>query len=187
VTEINASEAHPSPIHASSPRIDVFHSAPAAVKALLGVEQYVAASGLERPLLLLVKLRASYINGCSFCVDMHSKDARAAGESEQRLFAVPVWHETPFFTPRERAALAWTERVTSIALHGVPDAAFHAAREHFTERELVDLTMAIVAINAWNRMAVSFAAVPGSYQAPKGANATASNSQHLQRGTDAAE
>lgn len=145
-------------------RINVFESSPAAIKALFGLEQYVAGSALEPALYKLVKLRASYINGCSFCVDMHTREARAAGESEQRLYAVPVWKETPFYTPRERAALAWTETLTEIGRAGVSDELFRATREHFSEQEIVDLTMGIVAINAWNRLAVSFAAVPGSFQ-----------------------
>jgi AhpD family alkylhydroperoxidase len=129
---------------------------------MLGLEQYVRRSGLDRALDRLVKIRSSYLNGCSYCVDMHTKDARAAGETERRLYAVPVWRETPFFTPRERAALAWAESVTAIAATGVPDAAYEAARAHFTEEELVNLTMAVVAINGWNRLAVSFRAAPGT-------------------------
>jgi AhpD family alkylhydroperoxidase len=145
-------------------RIDQSKVAPGAMRAMLGLEQYVRSSGLEPALIHLVKMRASYINGCAYCVDMHSKDARAAGESEQRLYAVPVWRETPFFTPRERAALAWTETVTELARTGVPDDAFEAARAEFSEAELVDLTMAIVAINGWNRLSVSFRTEPGTYQ-----------------------
>ncbi|HYG69983.1 MAG TPA: carboxymuconolactone decarboxylase family protein [Anaeromyxobacteraceae bacterium] len=145
-------------------RIDVERIAPAALRAVFGVEQYVRASGLEPSLVHLVKLRASYLNGCAFCVDMHTKDARLESETEQRLYAVPVWRETPFFTSRERAALAWTETVTELARTGVPDAAFEEAREHFTELELVNLTMAVIAINAWNRLAVTFRKEPGSYQ-----------------------
>jgi len=147
-----------------SQRINVFESSPLAVKAVFGIEQYVRSSSLEPSLYKLVKLRASYLNGCAFCVDMHTREARAAGESEQRLFAVPVWKETPFFSARERAALAWTESVTELGRGGVSDELFRATREHFSEQELVDLTIGIIAINAWNRLAVSFAAVPGSYQ-----------------------
>jgi len=145
-------------------RIDYDKVAPAAARAMLGVEQYVRSSGLEGALIELVKLRASYLNGCAYCVDMHTKDARAAGESEQRLYAVPVWRETPFFTPRERAALAWTEVVTELGRTAVPDEAYEAARAEFSEQELVDLTMAVVAINGWNRLAVSFRAEPGTYE-----------------------
>jgi AhpD family alkylhydroperoxidase len=147
-----------------SARVDYRRVAPGAAKAMLGLEQYVRGSGLEPQLLELVKLRASYINGCAYCVDMHTKDARAAGESEQRLYAVPVWRETPFFTDRERAALAWAESVTDLARTGVPDDVYQQARAEFSESELVALTMAIVAINGWNRFAVSFRAEPGTYQ-----------------------
>ena len=145
------------------------HNVPtAAWKAVLGLEEYVRQSELERPLIELVKLRASYMNGCAYCVDMHTKDARAAGETEQRLFAVPVWRETPFFTPRERAALAWTEAVTDVARSGVPDDVYDETRRRFSEREIVDLTMAIIAINTWNRLAVGLRALePGAYQLAK--------------------
>jgi AhpD family alkylhydroperoxidase len=144
--------------------IDAREIAPDALKALYGVEQYVRGSGLEHSLLLLVKLRASFMNGCAYCVDMHSKDARAEGETEQRVYSVPVWRETPYYSARERAALAWAEAVTAIGEHGVTDALRNQTREHFSERELVDLTMAVIAINAWNRLAISMAAVPGSYE-----------------------
>ena len=145
-------------------RVNVGAAAPAAVRALAGVEQYVRQSGLEHSLLHLIKLRASYANGCAHCVDMHTKDARAAGETEQRLFAVPVWRETPFFSERERIALAWTEAVTDMAPGGVPDALFEEARTQFSETELVNLTMGVIAINSWNRLAVTFRAEVGSYQ-----------------------
>lgn len=144
-------------------RIDYGRIAPAGINAMRGLENYVRQCGLETQLLELVKLRASQINGCAYCVDMHSKDARAAGETEQRLYAVSVWEETPFFTERERAALAWTEAVTLVGETRVPDAVYHAARRAFTEKELVDLTLAIVAINGWNRLAISFRSVAGSY------------------------
>ena len=147
-----------------SQRIDYRKVAPDAVRAIWGVEQYVRRSWLEPGLVDLVKLRASYLNGCAYCVDMHTKDARAAGETEQRLYAVPVWRETPFFTPRERAALAWTEAVTDIGRTGVPDEVYARAREHFSEEELVNLTMAVIAINGWNRLAVTFRAPVGTYQ-----------------------
>jgi AhpD family alkylhydroperoxidase len=132
-------------------------------RTMRGLESYMRQSSLEKPLIELVKMRASYINGCAYCIDMHSKDARHAGETEQRLYAVPVWRETPFYTPRERAALAWTEAVTEIYKGGVSDELFALAREHFTERELVDLTMAVVAINGWNRLAITFHAPVGTY------------------------
>lgn len=145
-------------------RIDYGRVAPGAMRAMLGLEHYARTSGLEHGLLELVKLRASYLNGCAFCVDMHTKDARLEGETEQRLYAIPVWRETPFFTPRERAALAWTEAVTEVGRSAVPDELFEEVREHFTEAELVNLTMAVIAINGWNRLAISFRTEPGSYQ-----------------------
>lgn len=113
----------------------------------------------------LVKLRASYMNGCAYCVDMHTKEARHAGETEQRIYAIPVWHETPFFTPRERTALAWTEAVTEISKGGVSDELFALAQQHFTEKEIVDLTMTVVTINGWNRLAITFHAPVGTYVA----------------------
>lgn len=128
-----------------------------------GLETYVRHCGLESSLLELVKLRASQINGCIYCVDMHTKDARAQGEQEQRLYALVGWEETPFFTERERAALAWTEAVTKIGEGHVPDSVYELARRHFSGKELVDLTLAIVAINGWNRLAISFRTVPGTY------------------------
>jgi AhpD family alkylhydroperoxidase len=138
-----------------------------AMKALMGLEEYVQQSGLEKPLYELVKLRASYMNGCAYCVDMHSKEARAAGETEQRIYAVPLWRETPFFSPRERAALAWTESVTELGRDGVPDAVFEEVRAHFSESEIMSLTMGVIAINAWNRIAVPFRADVGGYQPAK--------------------
>jgi AhpD family alkylhydroperoxidase len=145
-------------------RIDYRQVAPAAVAAMRDVQRYVDHCDLEKPLLELVKLRASQINGCAYCVDMHSKDARALGETEQRLYAVAVWREAPFFSERERAALAWAEAVTLIPQTGVPDDVYQLACSQFSEKELVDLTMAIIAINGWNRLAVSFRAVAGNYQ-----------------------
>jgi AhpD family alkylhydroperoxidase len=142
-------------------------AAPAAARAMFALQQYVDGAGLEHELLELVKLRASYLNGCAYCVDMHTKDARAQGESEGRLYAVPVWRETPFFTDRERAALAWTEAVTEVGRSHVPDEVFEEARAHFSEAELVNLTLAVVVINGWNRIAVSFRTEPGSYR-PRG-------------------
>lgn len=147
-----------------SVRIHYEQAAPEAVHALLNVENYVRQCGLETRLLELVRLRASQINGCAFCVDMHTKDARAEGESEQRLYAVSVWEDTPFFTERERAALAWTEAVTRISESHVPDEVYELARRQFSEKELVDLTMAIIAINSWNRLSVSFRKEAGTYQ-----------------------
>jgi AhpD family alkylhydroperoxidase len=146
------------------PCIDLATAAPGARAAMYGVEKYVRESGLETKLLELVRLRASQTNGCAYCIDMHTKDARAEGETEQRLYALSAWRETPFFTGRERAALEWTEAVTTIAQSGVPDSLYQAVSRHFTEAELVNLTMAIVAINGWNLLAISFRSVPGSYQ-----------------------
>ena len=149
---------------AMEPRIEYAEVAPGAMKAMLALESYVAGSGLERSLLELIKTRASQINGCAYCIDMHTKDARAAGESEQRLYALSAWRETPFFSDRERAALAWVEAITLLAESGAPDDVYEQARACFTERELVDLTMAAIAINGWNRLAVGFRTVPGTYE-----------------------
>ena len=146
------------------PRIEYAKVAPGAVQAMQALEGYVRQSGLEPDVLELVRVRASQINGCAFCIDMHTKDARAAGESEQRLYALDAWRETPFFSEREQAALEWTEAVTRVSEGHVPDEVYERAREQFTEKELVDLTMAVVVINGWNRLAISTRAVPGSYQ-----------------------
>ncbi len=146
------------------PRINYANVAPGALGAMQNLERYVRECGLEHSLLHLVKLRASQMNGCAYCVDMHSKDARAEGEDEQRLYTLSVWRETPFFSERERAALAWTEALTLIHEHEVPDELYRAVREHFSEKELVDLTLAVVAINGWNRIAISFRAPVGSYR-----------------------
>jgi AhpD family alkylhydroperoxidase len=124
----------------------------------------IESSGLEHSILELVKIRASQINGCAYCIDMHTKDARALGETEQRIYALNAWRETPFFNDRERAALEWTEAVTRVADTHVPDEIYERVRQHFSEAELVALTFALVAINGWNRLAISFRAVPGTYQ-----------------------
>lgn len=145
-------------------RINYGEVAPGAIQAQLGLEKYTRECGLEHSLLELVKTRASQLNGCAYCLDMHTKDARAAGETEQRLYTVSVWRETPFFTSRERAALAWTEAVTILSDGHVSDEVYEMARKEFTEKELVDLTMAVVAINGWNRLAISMRAVPGNYE-----------------------
>ena len=147
------------------PRIEYAKVAAGAVDAMRGLERYTHSSGLDPKLLELVKMRASQMNGCAYCIDMHSKDARARGETEQRLYALDAWRETPFFDARERAALAWTEAVTRISDGHVPDDVFEEVRKHFSEKELVDLTVAIVAINGWNRLAIAFRAVPGAYVA----------------------
>ena len=149
-------------------RIEAQKVSPAAYQAMLGLEMFVARhSKLEPSLLELVKMRASQINGCAYCIDMHSKDARAEGETEQRLYALSAWEETPFFTDRERAALALTEAVTLISEGHVPDAVFEQAKKSFSDEELVNLTLAIVAINGWNRLCITFRAVPGEYQPRK--------------------
>ena len=146
-------------------RMDFKKISPDAYKAMLGLEKTVNASGLEALLLDLVRLRASQINGCAQCIDMHSKDLRAQGENEQRLYLLNAWREAPFYTERERAALAWTEAVTLIADEHVPDEVYEDVRKHFTEAELVNLTLAIVAINGWNRLNIGFRRVPGTYRA----------------------
>ncbi len=148
-------------------RLDYKNVSPDAIKAMWGLESYVRNCGIEHSLLELVKTRASQINGCAYCIDMHTKDARARGETEQRLYALSAWNEAPFFTERERAALAWTEAVTRIADTRAPDDVYEVARKHFSEKELVDLTLAIVAINGWNRLAISFRAEAGTYQPTK--------------------
>ena len=148
-------------------RLDYAKLAPDPMRALFSLgASYLEKCGLERSLLELVKIRASQLNGCTYCIDMHTKDARAAGETEQRIYALNAWRETPFFTDRERAALAWTEAVTRIG-DGVSDELFDEAKGQFSDKELVDLNWAAAAINAWNRVAISFRSVPGTYQ-PRG-------------------
>jgi AhpD family alkylhydroperoxidase len=149
-----------------STRVDMTrHIGSGMAKALLSLEVELHKCGLERSLLELVKTRASQINGCAYCIDMHTKDARAAGESEQRLYALSAWRETPFFTDRERAALDWTEAVTRLGHpEGVPDDVYERVREHFDEDEIVALTFALVAINGWNRLSIAFRPVVGTYQ-----------------------
>jgi AhpD family alkylhydroperoxidase len=145
-------------------RIDPRKAAPEVYRAMLALESAVKATGLESNLLDLVKLRASQINGCAFCIDMHSKDLRAEGESEERLYLLDAWRETPFYSDRERAALAWTEAVTVIAHSHVPDEVYEQARQQFTDDELAKLTLAIVSINGWNRLNIAFRTIPGKYQ-----------------------
>ena len=146
-------------------RLQVDKVAPDALKAVLQVQAYINNhSGLEPSLLNLIYLRASQINGCAWCIDMHTKDARALGETEQRLYAVSAWRDTPFFTDRERAALEWTEVVTLIAKDHVRDEVYERAKKHFNEKELVNLTLAVTQINVWNRLNIAFRNVPGSYQ-----------------------
>ena len=175
-TRTNSTGEHP------VPRLRHVQVAPDAYRAMLALEDYVRGSGLEAPLLELVRLRASYLNGCAYCVDMHTKDARAAGEAEQRLYAVPVWRETGFYTPRERAALAWTEAVTRLGPEGVPDEVYDAARSEFEEDELVRLTMAVVAINGWNRLSIAFRPEVGAYRPrARAARPTASTGEGAER------
>ena len=147
-----------------SERINYAKVTPEGYRAMSGLERYVRGSGLEPSLLELVKLRASQLNGCAYCIDMHWKDARARGESEQRLYGLMAWRESPYYTERERAALAWTEAVTLIADSHVPDELYEEVRQSFNETELVNLTFALVAINGWNRLAISLRTEPGTYQ-----------------------
>jgi AhpD family alkylhydroperoxidase len=148
------------------PRLDYRQASPEGVKAMLHLESYVRHCGLEPGLLELIKIRASQMNGCAYCIDMHTKDARAHGEREQRIYALPAWAETPFYSDRERAALAWTEALTDIQQGHAPDEVYNEVARHFTEAERMNLTLAITTINAWNRIAIAFRAVPGSYQPP---------------------
>lgn len=143
-----------------SQRLDFYKSSPEAIKAMMGLEQRIGKSGLEKSLVELVRLRASQINGCAYCVDTHSADARKAGENERRLATLSVWRETPFFTDRERAALEWTESLTLIADNHVPDSVWEAVQPHFSPEDLTDLTLLIVAINGWNRFAIAFRKLP---------------------------
>ena len=145
-------------------RFEYHDPANSGIQAMRKLEAHIHHCGLEPSLLELVKMRASQINGCAYCLDMHSKDARAAGETEQRLYALDAWREAPFYSDRERAALDWTEAVTRVADSHVPNAVYEHVRQHFEEQELIDLTLAIVAINGWNRLAISSRAVAGSYQ-----------------------
>jgi AhpD family alkylhydroperoxidase len=145
------------------PRINLM-VAPEAYKAMSGLEAYLKKSGLEHNLLHMIKLRASQMNGCAYCLDMHWKDARALGESEQRLYGLDAWQESPYYTDRERAALAWTEVVTNLHDGHVSDAAYDQVRAHFNEKELADLTWAIATINAWNRVAIATRSEAGKYK-----------------------
>jgi AhpD family alkylhydroperoxidase len=144
-------------------RIRWVQVAPEAYKALSAVESYAANSSVGKPLVELIKLRVSQINGCAYCIDMHWKDLRAGGETEQRLYGLDAWEESPYYTPRERAALEWAEAVTTLGHERVSDRVYEVARSQFNERELVDLTMAIVAINSWNRLGIAFRAEAGAY------------------------
>jgi AhpD family alkylhydroperoxidase len=153
-----------------NPRLDFMTAAPkGAAQPLFSLEAYVRHSGLEHTLLELVKTRTSQINGCAYCIDMHTKDARAGGETEQRLYGLTAWRETPFYSERERAALEWTEALTLISQNNVPDELYERVRKQFTEAELINLSLAIIAINGWNRLAIPFRSVPGSYERSSGA------------------
>lgn len=147
-------------------RLSYKDAAPEAYKAVLALSTYVHRSSLPHQLAHLIYTRVSQINGCAYCIDMHTKDARAGGETEQRLYALNAWRETPFFTDRERAALAWAEAVTELGRDHVSDAVYTEARRHFDERELVELTIATVTINAWNRLAIAFRMEVGGYTPP---------------------
>jgi AhpD family alkylhydroperoxidase len=146
-----------------NPRINLMKVNPGIIHAMLGLEKQVSKAGLDTKLLDLVRMRASQINGCAYCLDMHSKDARAAGETEQRLYGLNAWRETPYYSARERAALEWTEALTLVADTHVPDDVYERVREHFSEDELAHLSLAVVAINGWNRLNVASRTVPGDY------------------------
>ena len=153
-------------------RIDYSKVSPGVLEVMFGFGKYLHTSGLPKQLLDLVYLRASQLNGCAYCLDMHWKDLRAEGESEQRLYGLDAWEESPYYTDRERAALAWTEAVTRLTNRAVPDAVFAEARRHFSEKELADLTLAIVGINGWNRLNVAFRTQAGDYQPGQWTDAT---------------
>jgi AhpD family alkylhydroperoxidase len=140
--------------------LDALKVSPGLYKAMSTLQAYVDASGLERPLLSLVEIRASQINGCAYCLVMHTTDARKRGESDERMHLLNAWREVPIYSPRERAALAWTEAITLVSEGHVPDDVYEETRQHFSEKELVDLTAAVVAINGWNRAAIAFRAAP---------------------------
>ncbi|MBS1840245.1 MAG: carboxymuconolactone decarboxylase family protein [Acidobacteria bacterium] len=154
------------------PRIEYGKFAPEVIRSLYAIERYLHDSGLDAKLLHMLKLRASQMNGCAFCIDMHWKDARAAGESEQRLYGLDAWRESSYYTEKERAALDWAESVTLISQTHAPDEVFERLQAQFSEKEIVELTHAVAMINLWNRLAISFRAVPGGYQ-PKKSSATA--------------
>ncbi|RON61451.1 alkylhydroperoxidase [Pseudomonas fluorescens] len=143
-----------------SPRLDYYNASPKAMKAIIAMEALTSHLSIEQPLLQLIRIRASQLNGCAFCTDMHSVDARRAGESDRRLYAIAVWRDSGFFNPRERAALAWTEAVTLLAESHVPDEVYQQVKAQMSEAELVDLTIAVTTINSWNRLAVSFRQTP---------------------------
>ena len=143
------------------PRMNFYQAAPDTMKALMALEEQIQSTGLEKSLIELVKIRASQINGCAFCIEMHTREALQAGETPARLFLLDAWREAPHYTPRERAALAWTEALTLVAATHAPDADYAGLLPHFTEEEIVKLSLLIATINAWNRLAIGFRAVPG--------------------------
>lgn len=145
-------------------RINAYEHGQGAMKAMYGLEMYLAKSSLEKSLQHLLKFRVSQINGCAYCLDMHSKDLRASGETEQRLYLLDAWRESPFYTNRERAALAWAEAITLVTQGHVPDEVYEEVRKEFNEQELIDLTLAITTINSWNRFSIAFRTTPGTYQ-----------------------
>lgn len=145
-------------------RLNLLEKGPGALQAMFGLRGYLNKSSLEKQLLQLLDFRVSQINRCAYCLDMHSKDLRAGGESEQRLYMLPAWRESPFFTDRERAALEWAESLTQLGENPVADEVYERARKQFSETELIDLTMAIVAINGWNRLNIAFRTEAGNYQ-----------------------
>ncbi|CAG8872141.1 hypothetical protein PS726_06047 [Pseudomonas fluorescens] len=145
-----------------NPRLDYYSASPKAMKAMIAMEALTSSLSIEQGLLHLIKIRASQLNGCAFCTDMHSVDARRLGESDRRLYSIVVWRDSNFFNPRERAALAWTEAVTLISESHVPDDVYAQTREQFSESEMVDLTIAVTTINSWNRLAVSFRQTPSA-------------------------
>src|ERR1041385_438684 len=155
------------------PRINISTVSPGALQAMLGLETYLRQSSLDVKLLDLVKLRVSQINGCAYCIDMHWKDLRAAGETEQRLYGLDAWRESPYYTNRERAALAWAEAVTNIQEGRVEDSVFAEVRKFFSDKEIADLTLAVAAINSWNRLNIALRTVPGTYQPAKPAKSHA--------------
>jgi AhpD family alkylhydroperoxidase len=149
------------------PRLNTATVSPGAYRAMLGLEKFIHESSIEPKLIHLLKMRASQINGCAYCLDMHSKDARALGETEQRLYGLDAWREAQYYSDRERAALEWTEALTLVTEGHVPDEVYERARKQFSEKELVELSMVAVAINGWNRLAIAFRTEAGNYQPQK--------------------
>jgi AhpD family alkylhydroperoxidase len=145
-------------------RINAFEKAHGALKAMFGINAYLAKSTIEKQLLHLIEFRVSQLNGCAYCLDMHSKDLRAAGETEQRIYLLAAWRESPVYTSRERAAFAWAEAVTFVTDGHISDEVYEQARKEFSEQELIDLTLAVTTINTWNRLNIAFRTTAGTYQ-----------------------